>query len=584
MKDISKYQGIIPAFYACYDKEGKVSPEGVQALTKYFVKKGVKGVYVGGSSGECIYQSVAERKETLEAVMAEVGGKLTMALKQKLYSKLIWLEPAYFDQSTSGEIIFRFNGDADIACAGLISNLKSFLTRIFSSIALIGVLFYNSWQLSIMAIIILVIAVAPLTKVKQLLKSLVSKNVVSVTAINTTYNETFAGNKTITAYNLQEYQRTRFFDILENVFQLSLAMTRRTAWLSPFMHIVVSIGLGLAVALGSWLIVNGSISSGNFVSFITALLMLYTPLKSVGNNAVAVQNSFLAIERIFDILDRPASLLEREDAQELLCVQSNIRFEKVGFSYQPDRPVLQDINLDVRVGETVALVGNSGGGKSTLVSLLPRFYDVTEGAITIDGRDIRDYTLQSLRANISVVFQDNFLFAGTIRENIVLGDPDATDDDIARALDCAYLTDFIASLPDGINTEIGERGILLSGGQKQRVAIARAFLKNAPIVVLDEATSALDNKSEAIDNLMKDKTVFVIAHRLSTIRNADRIAVISEGRLAELGTHDELIALPDGIYRRLYEMQFKTPPALPSAPAAEEHGESPHSSSPSVQV
>ena len=518
-----------------------------------------------------------------------VGGKLTMALKQKLYSKLIWLEPAYFDQSTSGEIIFRFNGDADIACAGLISNLKSFLTRIFSSIALIGVLFYNSWQLSIMAIIILVIAVAPLTKVKQLLKSLVSKNVVSVTAINTTYNETFAGNKTITAYNLQEYQRTRFFDILENVFQLSLAMTRRTAWLSPFMHIVVSIGLGLAVALGSWLIVNGSISSGNFVSFITALLMLYTPLKSVGNNAVAVQNSFLAIERIFDILDRPASLLEREDAQELLCVQSNIRFEKVGFSYQPDRPVLQDINLDVRVGETVALVGNSGGGKSTLVSLLPRFYDVTEGAITIDGRDIRDYTLQSLRANISVVFQDNFLFAGTIRENIVLGDPDATDDDIARALDCAYLTDFIASLPDGINTEIGERGILLSGGQKQRVAIARAFLKNAPIVVLDEATSALDNESEkvvqeSLEKLAKNRTTFVIAHRLSTIRNADRIAVISEGRLAELGTHDELIALPDGIYRRLYEMQFKTPPALPSAPAAEEHGESPHSSSPSVQV
>ncbi len=518
-----------------------------------------------------------------------VGGKLTMALKQKLYSKLILLEPAYFDQSTSGEIIFRFNGDADIACAGLISNLKSFLTRIFSSIALIGVLFYNSWQLSIMAIIILVIAVAPLTKVKQLLKSLVSKNVVSITAINTTYNETFAGNKTITAYNLQEYQRSRFFGILENVFQLSLAMTRRTAWLSPFMHVVVSIGLGLAVALGSWLIVNGTISSGNFVSFITALLMLYTPLKSVGNNAVAVQNSFLAIERIFDILDRPASLLEREGAEELISVQSNISFEKVGFSYLPDRPVLQDINLDVRVGETVALVGNSGGGKSTLVSLLPRFYDVTEGAIKIDGKDIRDYTLQSLRANISVVFQDNFLFAGTIRENILLGDPDATDDDIARALDCAYLTDFIASLPDGINTEIGERGILLSGGQKQRVAIARAFLKNAPIVVLDEATSALDNKSErvvqqAIDNLMKDKTVFVIAHRLSTVRNADRIAVISEGRLAELGTHDELMNLPDGIYRRLYEMQFKTPIALPSAPSAEEKEESPHPSSPSAQV
>lgn len=498
-----------------------------------------------------------------------VGGRLTMSLKKRLYSKLLLLEPAFFDSSTSGEIIFRFNGDADTACAGLISNLKSFLTRIFSSIALIGVLFYNSWQLSIMAVIILFIAVAPLAKVKHLLKSLVSKNVVSVTAINTTYNETFAGNKTITAYNLQEYQRTRFFDILENVFQLSLAMTRRTAWLSPFMHVVVSIGLGLAVALGSWLIVNGTISSGNFVSFITALLMLYTPLKSVGNNAVAVQNSFLAIERIFDILDRPLTLQEREGAEELRSVRSGIIFEKVGFSYQPGRPVLRDINLDVKVGETLALVGNSGGGKSTLVSLLPRFYDVTEGAVRIDGRDIRDYTLQSLRAHIAVVFQDNFLFAGTIRENILLGNPDATDEDIARALDCAYLTDFVSSLPDGINTEIGERGILLSGGQKQRVAIARAFLKNAPIVVLDEATSALDNKSErvvqqAIDNLMRDKTVFVIAHRLSTVRNADRIAVISEGRLAELGAHDELMNLPDGLYRRLYEMQFKTPAALPA--------------------
>lgn len=478
-----------------------------------------------------------------------VGGKLTMALKQKLYSKLIWLEPAYFDQSTSGEIIFRFNGDADIACAGLISNLKSFLTRIFSSIALIGVLFYNSWQLSIMAIIILVIAVAPLTKVKQLLKSLVSKNVVSVTAINTTYNETFAGNKTITAYNLQEYQRTRFFDILENVFQLSLAMTRRTAWLSPFMHIVVSIGLGLAVALGSWLIVNGSISSGNFVSFITALLMLYTPLKSVGNNAVAVQNSFLAIERIFDILDRPASLLEREDAQELLCVQSNIRFEKVGFSYQPDRPVLQDINLDVRVGETVALVGNSGGGKSTLVSLLPRFYDVTEGAITIDGRDIRDYTLQSLRANISVVFQDNFLFAGTIRENIVLGDPDATDDDIARALDCAYLTDFIASLPDGINTEIGERGILLSGGQKQRVAIARALAMDPKVLLLDEPTSALDPELvgevlAVIRDLAAGGMPMIMAtHQMDFARSlATEILFMEQGSIIEQGSPADLLA------------------------------------------
>ena len=493
-----------------------------------------------------------------------VGGKLTMSLKKKLYSKLVAFDPSFFDRTTSGEILFRFNSDADLACAGLLQNLKNFITRIFSSIALVGVLFYNSWQLSIMAIIILFIAIAPLTRVRKLIKSIIAKNNASIFALNTTYNETFAGNKTITAYNLQEYQKNRFFEILEGVFSLTVAMTRRTAWMSPFMHIVISIGLGLAVAWGSWLTVSGTISSGNFVSFITALLMLYTPLKNISNNVVAVQNSFMAIERIFELFEQKIPLADKPDAVPLQGIRTGITFENVGFAYIHDRPVLQNINLDVKVGETLALVGNSGGGKSTLVSLLPRFYDVTQGAIKIDGKDIRDYTLQSLRANIAVVFQDNFLFAGTIRENILLGHPGATDEEINRALDCAYLTDFISSLPDGINTEIGERGILLSGGQKQRVAIARAFLKNAPIVVLDEATSALDNKSErvvqqAIDNLMRDKTVFVIAHRLSTVRNADRIAVISEGHLAELGTHDELMALPDGIYRRLYDMQFKTP-------------------------
>ena len=236
-----------------------------------------------------------------------------------------------------------------------------------------------------------------------------------------------------------------------------------------------SIGLGLAVAWGSWLIVSGTISSGNFVSFITALLMLYTPLKNISNNVVAVQNSFMAIERIFELFEQKIPLADKPDAVPLQGIRTGITFENVGFAYIHDRPVLQNINLDVKVGETLALVGNSGGGKSTLVSLLPRFYDVTQGAIKIDGKDIRDYTLQSLRANIAVVFQDNFLFAGTIRENILLGHPGATDEEINRALDCAYLTDFISSLPDGINTEIGERGILLSGGQKQRVAIARAF-------------------------------------------------------------------------------------------------------------
>ena len=323
-----------------------------------------------------------------------VGGKLTMSLKKRLYEKLVCFNPAYFDKSTSGEIIFRYNNDADLACAGLLSNLKNFITRIFSSIALIGVLFYNSWQLSIVAIIILFVAVAPLTRVKHLIKSLVTKNAVSITALNTTYNETFSGNKTICSYNLEEYQKRKFFDLLESVFELTVAMTRRTAWLSPFMHFVISIGLGLAVALGSWLIVNGTITSGNFVSFITALLMLYTPLKNISGNVVAVQHSFMAIERIFDLLDAPLPICNKCDARDLPDIRESIVFDDVVFEYVPGRPVLKNIHLEVHVGETLALVGNSGGGKSTLVSLLPRFYDIRGGSIKIDGTEIRDVTLQ----------------------------------------------------------------------------------------------------------------------------------------------------------------------------------------------
>lgn len=502
-----------------------------------------------------------------------VGCKLTMNLKSKLYGKLVEIEPSFFDTSTSGEVLFRFNSDADLACAGLLGNLKSFITRICSSVALVGVLIYNSWQLSILAIVILFVAVVPLAKIKKLLNSLVIKNNQCMFQINTTYNETFAGNRTITAYNLQNHQKNHFNNLLNDVFNLTIAMTRRTAWITPFMHFVVSIGLGLAIAFGSWLIVQGTISPGNFVSFITALLMLYTPLKNISNVAVSVQYSFMAIDRVFRMLDRQPVVKEKENPVSLPAVTQGITFEKVCFKYKKGAEVLHGINLNVHVGEILALVGNSGGGKSTLVNLLPRFYDVTKGSIKIDGVDIRDFSLKELRNRITIVFQDNFLFEGTIKENILLGNPDATDEDINEALQNACLGEFIASLDKGVNTYIGERGILLSGGQKQRVAIARAFLKNAPIVILDEATSALDNKSEeivqkAIDNLMKDKTVFVIAHRLSTVKNAHRIAVINEGNLVELGTHEELMGIPHGHYRTLYDMQFKNPKGIPAKKAA----------------
>ncbi len=491
-----------------------------------------------------------------------VGTKITNDLKYKLYQKMLTFETSFFDTRQSGDVIFRFNNDADMACAGLLNNLKTFVSRLFSSISLIGVLIYNSWQLALIAIVVLLCAFLPLTRIRKRIQDVMNKAVAADSTIITAYNESYSGNKTITAYNLKNYQENKFRNILKNIFSLRIKMIQRTSWLSPMMHVIVSIGIGLAIGYGSHLILTKQITSGNFVSFITALIMLYTPIKNLGNNFNAVQFSFMAIERAFDLLESSPQITNKPDAINLIGINSTISFENVNFEYIPNKPVLTNVNLEVQKGETIALVGNSGGGKTTIVNLIPRFYDLKSGSIKIDGVDIRDLTLESLRNQISVVFQDNFLFAGTIRENILLGKQDATDEEIQKALKMAYLDEFVSTLAAGLDTEIGERGILLSGGQKQRVAIARAFIKNSPIVILDEATSALDNKSEAIvqkaiDNLMIDKTVFVIAHRLSTIKNADRIAVINEGVLAELGTHDELMQIEHGKYKNLYEMQFR---------------------------
>ncbi|MBQ7126962.1 ATP-binding cassette domain-containing protein [bacterium] len=491
-----------------------------------------------------------------------VGMRITNGLKFDLYKKLLTLPTSFYDKQNSGDVVFQFNNMADNACAGLLANLSIFTQRIFSSISLVCVLFYNSWQLALIAIIVLGCAFAPVANLQKRIKSVMEKAVVADAAIITAYNETFNGNKTITSYNLQQSETNKFEWILKNIFKLRIKMVQKTQWLSPMMHVIVSIGIALAIGYGSHLIMTEKISAGNFVSFITALILLYTPVKNIGNNLNAVQMSFFAIEQIFTKLDMIPSIRNKDNAKTLQRNHSKIEFKNVFFEYVNNVPVLKNINLDVNKGETIAFVGNSGGGKTTIVNLIPRFYDVKTGSICIDGVDIRDYTLESLRDSIAVVFQDNFLFSGTIKENILLGNFNATDEEINNALKMAYLDEFISTLKDGINTQIGERGILLSGGQKQRVAIARAFLKNAPILILDEATSALDNKAEAIvqkaiDNLMQDKTVFVIAHRLSTIQNADRIAVINEGELVELGNHNELMCIENGKYKALYNMQFK---------------------------
>lgn len=490
-----------------------------------------------------------------------VGNKITMDLKYDLFKKLMTFDPAYFDKNSSGNIQFRFGTDAEMACSGLLSNLKLFTTRLFSSISLIFVLFYNSWQLAILAVVFLFGALYPLATVRRKIKSITLKTVFSGGQIITHYNEAFQGNRVISSYNLYDYQERKFYDTLKTMFKLGMKMIKKTGLISPMMHFIVSLGIAGAIWLGSYLIITNQLTPGGFVSFITALLMLYQPIKSIGTNYTNIQLSFMAMERVFEVLDSVPAIKNKENALLLPGIKKEIKYREVCFEYIPGKPVLKHINLTIKPGQTIAFVGNSGGGKTTLVNLLPRFYDVCGGQITIDGTDIRDLDLYSLRDKISIVFQDNFLFGGTIRENILLGNENATEEQLQSAIKCACLEEFVSTLDLGVNTEIGERGILLSGGQKQRIAIARAFIKNAPIVILDEATSALDNKSEAIvqqaiENLMKDRTVLIIAHRLSTVRHADKIIVINYGELVEEGTHEELIQKENGIYASLYKTQL----------------------------
>lgn len=490
-----------------------------------------------------------------------VARKITIGVKRDLYKKLLSMDTSYFDKNNSGTILMRYSNDAETASNGLVDNTKQFLSKTFSSISLVGVLLYNSWHLALIAVAVLALFIYPMSLVRRKMKDIMNKTVGNMSYIFTIYNETFSGNKTIRSFTLEKEFEKRFHHVTDMSFTLAMRMVKSTNWLSPLMHVIMSIGVALVIGCGSYLIVSGKITSGNFVAFIAALMMLYTPLKSVGNNYIAIQNSFLAIDRIFTILDLHPTIMDVDDAKLLTEMRKEITFDHVYFAYVPGREVLRNINLTIPVGHTVALVGNSGGGKTTISALIPRLYDVTKGAIKIDGMDIRQLKQKSLRKLIAMVFQDNFLFSGTIRENILLGNEHADEETIWNALKNACLDDFVRELPQQLDTEIGERGILLSGGQKQRLAIARAFVKNAPVVILDEATSALDNKSErvvqeALDNLMKNRTVIVIAHRLSTIQNADKIVVINDGQIAEEGTHEELLK-KEGAYAALYSMQFK---------------------------
>ena len=488
---------------------------------------------------------------------------LTIAnsVKVDLFKKLIFLDSKFYDDNSSGLVISRFLNDPDTASRQLINSIKTLITSFTSALGLIFVLLYNSWELAVVGVIVLVCAFLPMAFLRKKIKQVSNKSTVVGGDITTSFNETYKGNKVISGYNLQDDIYIKVKKLIRETFSLQMSLTKRTGWLSPIMYIIASIGIAFVMLVGNNLIISGRLTTGSFASFITSLLLLYKPVKTIGQDLTNMQGIFVAINRVFELFDFNSRIID-SGKKDLNKSPEIIEFKNVHFSYNKDKEILHNISFNIRHGQTLAIVGNSGGGKSTIVNLLPRFYDINAGEILFDKTNIKDFTLSSLRNSISEVFQDNFLFKGTIKDNILIGKKDATDEEIQKVIKASHLDEFIATLDKGLDSKIGENGVSLSGGQRQRIAIARAMIKNAPIVVLDEATSALDNKSEkivqkALDNLMQDKTVFVIAHRLSTIFNADKIIVIDDGKIVEEGTHEELINIPDGKYRNLYNMQFK---------------------------
>ena len=494
-------------------------------------------------------------------LLAKVGQSVIKDLRNDLYRHIQSLPLSFFHKTPTGELISRIISDVTLIQGAVSNVLVGIIKDSFQIVFLIFVIFYMNWRLALIAMILLPLIIYPIVNFGRRHRRL-SKNNQQITAqVSNILYETITGTRIVKAFCMEKYEIGRFAETLDRLFSIVMRDTRIGAISHPLMQLFGGIGISLVVWYGGSQVLDGSSTPGTFFSFLTALIMIYEPLKGISKVNSILQQGIAAAERVFDVLDVKPDVAEIENAIALPPVKDIIEFKDVRFRYDADTEVLKGINLKVKTGEVLALVGSSGGGKSTLVNLIPRFFDVSGGSITIDGTDLRDVTLQSLRTQIGMVTQQTILFNDTVRNNIAYGSPDASFDQIKEAARAAHALDFIQQLPEGFDTVIGESGARLSGGERQRVSIARAILKNAPILILDEATSSLDTESErevqqAIENLVQSRTTFVIAHRLSTIRNAHRIIVIQDGRIAEEGTHDSLLPL-GGVYKMLYDMQFK---------------------------
>ena len=492
-------------------------------------------------------------------LMGFVGQKVITDIRNLVFRRLQVQPLSFFDKTPTGTIISRITNDISLVQGAVSDSFTAILKDMFTIVGLLFVIFYRDWRLAIVAFIVLPIVTYPIVSFGRKLRKNSAQNQRAMAKFTSFLHETITGQRIVKAFAMESYEYGKFRDENESLFRIVLKRYKIRALSSPITDVIGGIAVAVIIWYGGSAVISGKSTPGNLFSFIAALLLLYEPIKRLNRENHNIQQGLAAAQRVFEIVDRQPEIADKADATDLADVQGMLEFRAVSFKYE-DRMVLNNINLRINRNETVAIVGESGVGKTTLVNLILRFYDVTLGSISIDGIDIRDVTLNSLRRNIALVTQDVILFNDTISNNIVHGIA-ADGVKIAQATRSAYASDFISRMPKKLETVVGEKGVRLSGGQKQRIAIARALYKDAPVLILDEATSALDAASEtevqkALDNLMKGRTTIVIAHRLSTIMNADRIVVLEGGAIAQEGTHRDLIEA-EGPYKRLYELQFR---------------------------